>query len=71
MKNVFRTILLSLLICSVAVAHSGRTDKYGGHYNRHYIGLIVCLCSSIFRYLIGTFCLKCEKNKDKLANYNL
>ena len=38
---------------------------------RHYIGLIVCLCSSIFRYLIGTFCLKCEKNKDKLANYNL
>ena len=29
--------------------------------NRHYIGLIVCLCSSIFRYLIGTFCLKCEK----------
>ena len=37
---------------------------------RHYIGLIVCLCSSIFRYLIGTFLLKMRKNKDKLANYN-
>ena len=32
-----------LLACDVVLAHSGRTDKYGGHYNRmtgeyHYHG---------------------------------
>ena len=33
-KILVIVLLVSLLSTSIVFAHSGRTDKYGGHYNR-------------------------------------
>lgn len=43
MKKILLVLILVVFVCSVAFAHSGRTDKNGGHWNRktgtyHYHG---------------------------------
>ena len=34
MKRILTIFLILISFCSIIYAHSGRTDKYGGHYNR-------------------------------------
>lgn len=34
MKKIISIFLILISIVSVSFAHSGRTDKYGGHYDR-------------------------------------
>lgn len=34
MKRILSSLLIILMMCSLTLAHSGRTDSKGGHYNR-------------------------------------